>query len=252
MAKQSGWKGPKPPFASACEDRVLVEMAAVSNSAGLSPSAQALCAKTNRCLSIPFPVIASRVTLVWLRTAARISAALRWGEARVSRKASVKALDSGVADRIVSVLPCLKAAVEALSYVETVRPRSLAMASWNDICIIPSGDTPPRLSELVVKSSRITVASCVPRMVASNRDPASATAPASGGGSTKRSSPGGDAAGAAGSVVGMAIEWSKISFAKRSTATPSPHECSKLMAALALAVTMSWNDLSSQRSVPLP
>ena len=34
------------------------------------------------------------------------------------------------------------------------------------------------------------------------------------------------------------------------TETPSPHECSKLMAAFAFSVTTSWKDLSSQRSIP--
>lgn len=50
---------------------------------------------------------------MWFLTAARISAAFSEGEACESVKASVKATDSGVAERIVSVRPCLKAAVEA-------------------------------------------------------------------------------------------------------------------------------------------
>mgnify|MGYP006876814565 CR=1 FL=1 len=37
------------------------------------------------------------------------------------------------------------------------------------------------------------------------------------------------------------------SFMSRSTATPSPHECSKLSAVRASEFTMSWNDLSNQR-----
>mmetsp|Transcript_3593 Transcript_3593/g.11900 ORF Transcript_3593/g.11900 Transcript_3593/m.11900 type:complete len:235 (+) Transcript_3593:761-1465(+) len=88
-------------------------------------------------------------------------------------------------------------------------------------------------------------------MVASKRRPASSTAAASGGGSSKSSLRGG-AAGGAGVSVGSAVEASNISLARRRTETPSPHECSKLMAAFAFSVTTSWKDLSNQRSIPRP
>merc|ERR1719424_671819 len=120
-AKQSGWKGPKPPFARAGEERVEVEMtiferrryASDSKRGGASPRSAAIRCNTHKWRSIPAPMSASRLTREWLRTAARMAAARADGVAAGSVKASVKARDSGVADRIVSVRPCLKAAVEA-------------------------------------------------------------------------------------------------------------------------------------------
>eukprot|EP00965_Chrysotila_dentata_P193446 6175777-Pleurochrysis_carterae.AAC.1 len=56
---------------------------------------------------------------------------------RGSQDATRSVLAPGVADRMVSVRPCLKAAVEALSYVDAAWPCILWCASWNDICSMP-------------------------------------------------------------------------------------------------------------------
>ena len=77
--------------------------------------------------ALPLPVRASRVMREWFWTALRIAAARSEGAEAASQKAAAKAADSGVAERMVSVRPCLKAAVEADSYVETERP---CMRTW--------------------------------------------------------------------------------------------------------------------------
>ena len=53
----------------------------------------------------------------WLSTAARSAVSRAAVDAAGSVKAAAKAAASGVAERIVSVLPCLKAAVDADSYL---------------------------------------------------------------------------------------------------------------------------------------
>mmetsp|Transcript_41712 Transcript_41712/g.85272 ORF Transcript_41712/g.85272 Transcript_41712/m.85272 type:complete len:245 (+) Transcript_41712:655-1389(+) len=52
--------------------------------------------------------------------------------------------------------------------------------------------------------------------------------------------------------MGAFLLASLISLKYRRTATPSPQECSKLMAALPVGSTMSWKLLSNQRLRPLP
>mmetsp|Transcript_15633 Transcript_15633/g.33438 ORF Transcript_15633/g.33438 Transcript_15633/m.33438 type:complete len:233 (+) Transcript_15633:689-1387(+) len=200
---------------------------------------------------MPLPIKHSRVMRVWLSTAARIAAARADGEARASQNVLAKASDSGVADRMVSVRPCLKAAVEALSYVDAAWPCILWCASWNDICSMPSGDSLAFFSAVVVsRSDSITARSVLPT-VASKRAFASATIAGICAGSSHESGCGG-CVGAAPRSSAMADAASYTSLKKRSTATPSPHACSKLTAALPLAVTMSVKLLSSQRSTPSP
>ena len=63
--------------------------------------------------SHPLPMSASRDMREWLSTAARSALVRSDAEVEASVKAAVKAAASGVADRMVSVRPCLKAAVEA-------------------------------------------------------------------------------------------------------------------------------------------
>ena len=105
------------------------------------------------------PVSASRVMREWLAAAARISATFSDGVAFAppftppSQKAAAKACDSGVAERIVSVRPCLNAAVDADSYVAAEKPCIRLCASWKDICSMPSGDARCFLSSPEVKTS---------------------------------------------------------------------------------------------------
>ena len=68
------------------------------------------------------PVSASRVIFEWLPAAARSKPAFSADEDAGEQKAVAKASASGVHERIVSVRPCLKAAVEADSYVAAEWP----------------------------------------------------------------------------------------------------------------------------------
>ena len=66
-----------------------------------------------RWRSIPLPISAFLVMREWLLTAARSTSSRAEAVVLASLNASANAAASGVHDRIVSVLPCLNAAVEA-------------------------------------------------------------------------------------------------------------------------------------------
>mmetsp|Transcript_43073 Transcript_43073/g.104731 ORF Transcript_43073/g.104731 Transcript_43073/m.104731 type:complete len:230 (+) Transcript_43073:638-1327(+) len=153
---------------------------------------------------------------------------------------------------MVSVRPCLKADVEADSYVETRLPCIRMCANWKAICIIPSGDSLSPLRTPEVNTSVSHAARSVDAIVEAKRDAASVTAAFKSGVRRQSRREGGETGDLAVERDGSERLSLYTSLKKRSTATPSPHECSKLTAAFAFADTISWKDLSSHRSTPLP
>ena len=127
-----------------------------------------------------------------------------------------------------------------------------ACASWKAICMAPSGESLAAFSAAELKCSTRSIAWSVRARVASKARCASAMLVLMSLGSLKARAVGG-ARGVCGvDTLGIAVLAAWISLQKRSTATPSPHACSKLIAAFPFAVTMSVNDLSYQRPPPFP
>mmetsp|Transcript_9487 Transcript_9487/g.21758 ORF Transcript_9487/g.21758 Transcript_9487/m.21758 type:complete len:296 (-) Transcript_9487:953-1840(-) len=202
-----------------------------------------------RCRSHPCPSSACLAMEECIETA-DLKASSR--SARVEGRENVwhMALAWTVHDRIVSVLPCLKAEVFALSYVEAAWPCMCQCASWKSIWNVPS--TADFLEWM--KVGDISGHSCAATSSVANTLSVSShallmsRATCSSSNST-RFGPSAAVTGSAGAVLTLSAN---ISLTKRTTATPSPQECSNMTAALPVGVTMIWKLLSNHRLRPSP